>query len=106
MEVKDSEAQGRIPARGVRRKRGAKTRAEVHEADLRRRVSDEQAGYCKVHIHQGGKAYIRRSRVESGGLYPGRPTPLSTGTGGSASNLDRGGGVSRGHSRESEKPEG
>jgi hypothetical protein len=50
--------------------------------------------------------YIRQRRVESGGLYPGRPTSLSAGTGGSVSNLDRDGGVSRGHSRASEKPEG
>jgi hypothetical protein len=52
MEVKGSEAQG-VSREIVRRKRGAKARADEQERDERLLGADERASHREVQIHQG-----------------------------------------------------
>src|SRR6266851_5991846 len=102
MEVKGSEPQGRGQPRGwVRKKRGAKARADGQEPDKKRR---ERAIDREVHIHQERRAQIRRLCAEGGRTYLGRSASLSPesfmvrlATGRRAT--ERGAEVSRGHSK-------
>jgi hypothetical protein len=52
MEAKGERSARAAPARGVRKKRGGKTRADGQEPDKRRRRTDERAYDRKVQIHQ------------------------------------------------------